>query len=82
MNEEMKEEIEITKEEIKNKIDQLVEKIFLILKFEENLYICDSAIMSSWMTLISNNCDKEVALKRLESAFNEVKEKMNNFYNT
>lgn len=78
----MNEEIEITKEEIKNKIDQLVEEIFLILKFEENLYICDSAIMSSWMTLISNNCDKEVALKRLDTAFNEVKEKMNNFYNT
>lgn len=65
--------------EVSEKIERLVDEVFLILKNEDSLSLCDAVIMSAWLSLIVNNYDKEDALRKVDVAFKEIRKMIKDF---
>ena len=65
--------------EVSEKIERLVYEVFLILKNEDSLSLCDAVIMSAWLSLIVNNYDKEDALRKVDVAFKEIRKMIKDF---
>ena len=67
-------------EENREKIKKLSDELFLILKFEDDFRICDSTLMSTWMTLIVHNLEKDNALSLVKRSFKEVRRNIMKHY--
>ena len=66
----------MTDEEKIKKVSQLARELLLIMKFEDDLYLCESALGTAWITLIIKNIEKKDRKKHFDFIVKSLKESL------